>query len=453
MVVSQIFCLVLAILGCLLSFTTKEERATPSKFGMALVGLITLMAVGLAFSPIAISPGFDPGRFLGLGLGMLLGLAMLLLGSKNGAVFVLGISGLVSAIPSIQGIPADPISLFASLAGGIGLSLLILRSNVSPEVPILVLISGMINVLATSQLGTDHTQAGNWFLAVGGAVLLLRSVGSKFLVEKPALASGAIAVTTLALLFLVCDRMLMLQFSGILVVISVLAMVAVTWALPEDGELSLFPALLCGILWIAVGTTAFAEARGLGMGICAFAAIATATALGHSRATLTASPLAFLAIYRAFGVVHPDASKALDIGQHYGLIGLMLGLLVTLVLSQSTEAKDEKVTWLTGAATIVGCGFAPLLLGAKGSIGILAGLGMAPVIGLLRPKVSEAMSWPAMVTLTGAMIFAFSSLKDKLDIEREAKLGTLLFVAAFVLIAGVAAALLNRPKNAETSSL
>jgi hypothetical protein len=188
------------------------------------------------------------------------------------------------------------------------------------------------------------------------------------------------------------------------------------------------------------------------MGICAFAAIATAVILGHSRAALTAAPLAFLAIYRAFGVAHPDASKALDIGQHYGLIGLMLGILVALALAESSEAEDQKVTWLTTMATIVGCGFAPMLLGAKGSIGILAGLGLAPVISLLRPRVNQAMIWPAMVTLTGAMIFAYSSLKDKLDIDRDAKLGTLVYVAIFVVLAGVAAAILNRPKATENPS-
>jgi hypothetical protein len=281
---------------------------------------------------------------------------------------------------------------------------------------------------------------------------LVASALSKFVSEKPLLGRGVLVVAFLALMFLVCDRMLMLPFSGVLVAISVLAMVAVAWALPMDGELSLFPALLCGILWIAVGTTAFAEARGLGMGICAFAAIATAVILGHSRAALTAAPLAFLAIYRAFGVAHPDASKALDIGQHYGLIGLMLGILVALALAESSEAEDQKVTWLTTMATIVGCGFAPMLLGAKGSIGILAGLGLAPVISLLRPRVNQAMIWPAMVTLTGAMIFAYSSLKDKLDIDRDAKLGTLVYVAIFVVLAGVAAAILNRPKATENPS-
>jgi hypothetical protein len=50
------------------------------------------------------------------------------------------------------------------------------------------------------------------------------------------------------------------------------------------------------------------------------------------------------------------------------------------------------------------------------------------------------------------MIFAYSSLKDKLDIDRDAKLGTLVYVAIFVVLAGVAAAILNRPKATENPS-
>jgi hypothetical protein len=452
MVISQIFCLVVGVLGCVLALSSKSEHEKPARSSLILTGLLSLLSIGLAFSPIAISPGFDPGRFLALGIGLLSGIAMSFLGAKSGPIFAIGIAGLLSAIPPLQGIESSPIAVFASSGAGLGLALLLLRLNFGLEAPILVVLAGMISVLAGAQLGSDQALAGNWFLAVSGAVLLVASALGKFIAENPLLGRSLLVATFLALMFLVCDRMLMLPFSGVLVAISVLAMVAVAWALPMDGELSLFPALLCGILWIAVGTTAFAEARGLGMGICAFAAIATAVILGHSRAALTAAPLAFLAIYRAFGVAHPDASKALDIGQHYGLIGLMLGILVALALAESSEAEDQRVTWLTTIATIVGCGFAPMLLGAKGSIGILAGLGLAPVISLLRPRVNQAMIWPAMVTLTGAMIFAYSSLKDKLDIDRDAKLGTLVYVAIFFVIAGVAAAILNRPKATENPS-
>jgi len=99
MVLSQIFCLVLAVLGCVLALSSKPEHEKPGRSSLILTGLLSLLNIGLAFSPIAISPGFDPGRFLALGIGLLSGIAMSFLGAKSGPIFAIGIAGLLSAIP------------------------------------------------------------------------------------------------------------------------------------------------------------------------------------------------------------------------------------------------------------------------------------------------------------------------------------------------------------------
>ncbi len=171
-----------------------------------------------------------------------------------------------------------------------------------------------------------------------------------------------------------------------------------------------------------------------------------------------------------FREVHVVATRALDIGQHYELIGLALGALTPLMPVEWLRTRWEllglrlpttSVLWMFLLALIpVGCA---LVLGPKGVVGFVAGLGFAALIQSLKtdsrfriqdsgsgvsrgdaenPSIADARlhTLSLGVGMAAATTFTFQFLGDNTTLSRDEKISILvplamvLFVVAVLLV-------------------
>lgn len=333
----------------------------------------------------------------------------------------------------------------AMLATGLGAGSLLLGTGwAGGGIALLGLTLGASDALGRSQLGGTHPAPGLALVGaiVAGALIIFGALS--LLKQKPGpLASVVSSLLVGGMIFLVCNKLFLYSEAGITGLAGAIVAALVGWSMPEADESHSTPVLFGAILMVALGTAAFAEARGIGMATAALGALVVAALSGRPKLLIAVSPLAVLTIYRAFGITYPDAARALDIGQHYGMIGLLAGILASLMVTEVAQNGNRLATTLATVSAGLACAFSPLLIGAKGAVGLLVGLGFAGVIGLLGRKTQNGLS--AGVAFSGLLMLGYSLLRDRLDLTRAEKLPMLGGVAAVVLITGIAAAMLARP--------
>lgn len=151
---------------------------------------------------------------------------------------------------------------------------------------------------------------------------------------------------------------------------------------------------VAAVIWVAAATLAFAERKSYGMAVMATAAILMLVSLDSQRAILSMGPAVGLVFYRMFRNEYPEASRALDLGQHYAIIGLLLGMMLALIVAQWFAAASPRMVgkgvW-GGLVWIVIMVMVPLassvLLGPKGVAGYVVGLGVAAFIEGFRGEI------------------------------------------------------------------
>jgi hypothetical protein len=201
-----------------------------------------------------------------------------------------------------------------------------------------------------------------------------------------------------------------------------------------DTEPEPFRFVLSTVIWLGAATVAFGVARDYGMAVLVLAGVAAVVLLGNVRALMTLSVAAAILIYRLFRQLYPDEARALDIGQHYTMIGIAIGALIPLLPIEWARGRSLTGWRAMAALTIwlvillglpVG---ATILLGSKGAIGMVVGLSFAAVIESLRGAVSLAPV--GLATGLGCLtVLSYSWLGDWSDLERNAKVRAVIFVA------------------------
>ncbi len=433
------------IAGFLLALVALLIQKDPRSRPIGVGGLV-LAALGLALYLSGIDKSYSPAVVLaGLGCavsGLLPRADQELVGPT---LILLLFGAIVCGSPGTQVAASSYFLGSGALLLGLGAGGLMLGRGASAgSIGILLLTSGAADALARSQLGGVHASPG--LLMVGGlaACLLVISGVRQLLGANADWKPLALAVVLFAAVpFLIHYRVFLHSEAGLTAIAGAAIAGILVWALPSSEESSLASTLLGAILMIAVGTAAFGEARGLGMATAALSALAVGIVAQKPRVVAVLSPLAVLAIFRAFGVAFPDAARALDIGQHYGMIGVLAGLLASLLVAEVASWEHRSATGLAIASAGLAAAFSPLLIGSKGAVGLLVGLGLGGVVGLLARRTQEALA--ASVALLGALLIGYPLLRDRLDLTRAEKLPMLAGVGLVVLITGVAAAMLVRP--------
>lgn len=253
-------------------------------------------------------------------------------------------------------------------------------------------------------------------------------------------------------------RYLGLRDAWLLSLVGVLVGLVTNWLI-DDGQDALRP-LIAAVLWIGLATIGFALRRGYGMSLCLVGGVSTLILLGNIRALLTLGPLAGLVMYRLFREINVDATRALDIGQHYALIGFATGALLPLMPTEWLRARavyvgprlpSSGVIWTVLLVAVPLC--LAVLLGAKGVVGFVAGLGMAALIESVRGGYS-VQPLSLSVGIAAATTLGYQFLGDNSSMTRDEKMGILAPVAIGLIVLILALLIISpRPTLREAEAL
>jgi len=207
---------------------------------------------------------------------------------------------------------------------------------------------------------------------------------------------------------------------------------------------------------ICVATLGYGLGHGAGMALCLISCGGILAALGNSRALLVLGPLLGLVLYRVLREAHPDVSRALDIGQHYALIGISLGVVVPIAMADWLRRanhpwKGSAGTFLLALLGIGIPGILILILGDKGIVGFVVGLGLTGMMQALRGE-SRALTLSLAGGLAGITILVSEWATGLDELERAGKVRVFeeAFVALVLIVALVA--WLGRPEKEEAKS-
>ena len=291
-----------------------------------------------------------------------------------------------------------------------------------------------------------------------GLTLVLGWIVSSIIGSNAWQQTGIAAAIWVTAGFFITSRLLNLGDLWMLIVGGIVAALGVGWMLNDEDETSTVQAALAAVIWVAAATSALSLYRGFGMSVVLLMAAATLIAMGRKRALLTIGPLALLAYYRLFREIHPDASRAFDIGQHYAMIGLLLGSMVPVLAMEWLRGPGKHATGRAASGvlwTVIFLAmplFSAILLGSKGVVGYVVGLGLASVIDALKGSrashsLSLAMGLAALSTL------AYKWTEPFLDLARSEKLMALVWVGGGLAVVGTLVAVLSiRSKPAGQTS-
>lgn len=424
-----------------LALARSRGKPSAASLGMAALAAAACAAAGLFFDGpvrtalLAGACGAALGGVASLGGRGLAGTAF------GGALAGLGLGLAGWLLPADQSTHASvALATGAALGGGLGA----LTGSASVAVWSLVGIGLMGGAaLGLERIGGPPTQAAWLLMAAAAAPLLASFAEPKEGESRPPAFVGLVILLALS-------SLLVPAHTAILAV-AALGVGVVAWSM--GGRPGGVPVALALAVWVGLATFAFAEARGLGMALVGVVAVAGLASAPSPSARLTLGPLLALAAYRLFREVYPDTSRALDIGQHYAILGIVVG--VAIVLGAADWARTQERAFKSAAAGVVvailtlGCvGVAIVMLGAKGAVGLMVGFGLAPAVEAFRGERNPAGLVVACGAL-GAAIGLYGILQPWLDLSRDVKLQVLVFAVVGALLLAGAARLLSAPRAEE----
>ncbi len=207
------------------------------------------------------------------------------------------------------------------------------------------------------------------------------------------------------------------------------------------------------ILYLSAASWSFSQLQGSGLALFAAAGALASLVAGRSDFLPFTAPLAGFSLYRLVLESSQGATKAFDIGQHYGMIGLLAGAFLVLAVVQLLEGVviDCKIPLLRGllAALAAGAAFlgGALLLGDKGVAGLIIG-STIPAVLLAGRKQGHALAAGTVGLGTAALLaLSWKGLYPFVDLTRDAKQTALLVFGLAAVIFGAAAVALTRSKQ------
>ncbi|HJP83931.1 MAG TPA: hypothetical protein VJ835_10545 [Fimbriimonadaceae bacterium] len=287
-------------------------------------------------------------------------------------------------------------------------------------------VSSMLGMLV-SRPKADRSSGVGGYLGVGILLILGYVVGSR----------------------LVESREAWMIFDG-----AVLVGLVLNTLIRPDGSNDSFSFLIGTVIWIAIATLAFSFFKGFGIAIAAVGAGASLLMLENGRALQSAGPLIGLAFYRVLRESHPDTVRALDLGQHYAVIGMAFGMLAALFPTEWVQRRwSESLT--SGFGRLIWSFILALIpvamavvLGAKGIVGFVAGLGFAAFVDGLRGGSSIL-----PIALTGGLgalvAVSYNWFTKLLDLTREEKQIAFYWIAGVALGLGALVAFVSKPETVE----
>lgn len=405
---------------------------------VALV-LLALVAVGVAyrFGP--------PGDRSPLAIGLLAGAVAVLVGDVvGGSAATIGIG--VAAAASMHGLAhaAVPKAELALMVGA-GLGALALGGEAAIATALAATLCAAADNLGGYRL--DLPAAGllgsEFGLAVLVGTILAGWIPSKQSALKP--LGGALLAVVAG--FFLSQK---LKFHGLAEVIALGAGAGLVlhWLLPdEEGEPGRYG--LAVVIGIGVATLAFGLARGTGMACALIAAALVLLGVGNRRAVLTLGPLVGLVMYRVLREAGTGATRALDIGQHYALLGIALGAVLPLLPTdwlRRDGAKAPVGSFLWGLIVLTVPPLVILMLGMKGAVGFVAGLGFTGLCQALRNR-TDLLPLALATGMGGASVIGLGWLSEADQLTRDEKVRVFMYAGAGLAVVAIVLTLLTRPRQ------
>lgn len=431
-------------LALLAAFATR--RATDRKIWnpiawRSLVGALVLLAVLTAAAWQLRGATDAVSTFEGVVLGMCAAFIALGLNGGPAASLALGVAAAAGAKWSVStgSFLQDAVLIGASLAA-------LAAWTEGDEAPGAICSLGALLATVADQLGAATSREEPY--ASAGVVLVLGAVliGIAVILISQSLSTATFRkiAPVVAVLFaawgaVCCTRYMHLEGGPVSLFMAVVVAFAVHKMLPPTNPSDPLRSGVAALLWLGLATVSFGLAKSLGMALALGLAAAMLCMLDNRRALLTLGPLVGLVLYRTFREAHPDISRALDIGQHYALVGLITGAVLPLLPSDWLRTGRSAAGATLWGVLLVGLpAVLSLVLGAKGAVGFVAGLGLALWIESFR---AEASVLPVALSagIAGLLFATYGWTASLGALSRDDKLK--FFVWTSVVVAVVAMAL------------
>ena len=359
----------------------------------------------------------------------------LALASSAAWSFLLG-AGVVFAGLRFVGLSnSAPIFLSSGAAVAAMVGLGIKLNNIDAvSTPLSLVLAGVVAAVVAGGIKMARKNSEDVFGMVGGLVVLLIGI---VLVAKTTANNDKLVIGAGAAL---------------------LAAAAGAWAISKtEGNGSRKAAL--AILWLGIATVGYSSLAGLGIAAASVAGVLSFAAMGRRDLIPTMSPILMLAGYRLFRENYSELNRAFDIGQHYGLMGVIGAVLIGMyflnwIRGRKAETALQTVGFvLSGLLICMVIIAGGLYLGAKGATGLMAGLALlAPISFYLSNCGTGALN----LSLAGTTVLSltYKGLTQYFDLERGNK-QMVLIVCAVVGLAmyGIIWALERNNKNSETANV
>lgn len=239
---------------------------------------------------------------------------------------------------------------------------------------------------------------------------------------------------------------------------AILAAAAGIWAISKSENQGSRKAAM-SILWLGIATVAFSQVQGIGLAGASICGILALSLAGRTDLVPTMSPILMLAGYRLFRENYADLNQAFDIGQHYGLMGVIGAVLIGMYFVNWMRGRKAETALQTVGFVLSGLLIClviiagGLYLGSKGATGLMAGLALlAPISFYLANCGTGALN----LSLAGTTVLSltYKGLTQYFDLERGSKQIVLIVCAVIGLVMfGVIWALERNNKNSETSNV
>lgn len=418
--------------------------------GLFVFAGLTTMNSKPEVMPIAL--GFGVGA-LASGFGYALGLTKWQAGAGKAAP--LGLAAATLAI--LPSLPKAPSAMSAVVGAGIAAWLLSFGQDEEKNpwairTTIAMGAGGVLNAIAGPALvPLNWAQAGSWLLIAFSVVVLLCSPLPAGWI-RPTFGALILALSGWLIgekLFLM-DNMWMLTGGAAIVGLVVHSMLS-------GPEITSVRLILASLIWVAVATGAFGIEQGFGMAVALLVGFSVLVLADNRPGLLTLGPLAALVMFRVFFQEHSQTVKHFEVGQHYSIVGLLIGLALPALATEwlrSSAGRTKFFGNFASAAWVLAFAVVPagvaVLFDSTGLVGFLIGLGIASVVEAARASRS-GQTVSLAVTLSAFVALSYQWIEPLMGQEKDDKTKALAWILGAVFVIGIAIAVLGgdliRPKK------
>jgi hypothetical protein len=443
---------VLSVFGSSWGVKSTEDDGTPTAFpaAAALLAILLAYAAALLFRS-QLRDGLEIAHGIAIGA---IGTCLAARGDKGGQATAAALGVATAAAGLILLLPVEMRqSLWLGAASGAGAMLLLGGGRQGLSATWALGMFAGASVLSSYRDGIER--AGSLPAIVGVFALIVLFAIRLMPMGKYVkwLGAGLLLVGAAAL---IAQRYLFLGAALNVAVGAVASAAIVAYILESHSREAIAPVAICAFIWLAWGTIAFGLLQGLGLAISALFAGAFLVCVGSSRGLAAATVLVALLFYRIFLEAFPTDSRAIEVSQHYAVMGIVAGCLLPTLMAtwkgricqrfdSGMRMVAAVITGLILVALIVAADF---ILGSRGTVGMLIGLCVAPVVSAMGGS-QKIGATAAIGSLGATIVLLFGFVAPNLLIERELKIQILGWtIAAAILLIAIAAWLIREPGDA-----